>query len=183
MILKFQKNIICENASSFSCTFICQDLKNLLYKIREAIFQDEGAKLETSTDVYHPHILMDIQSHMDSQNFVRWFVEILIVKVHESIFRSPISKIIIRKIIVKLVMWDFFKWNTRYSRFSSNEIRVSIFQNEGAKLETSNVYHPHILDDIQHLMDFLIISMNIFKYSEYHVKSSKFFDFLRLEIN
>ena len=44
--------------------------KILLNKIRETIFQDEGAKLETS-NVYHPHILMDIQSHMDSQNFVR----------------------------------------------------------------------------------------------------------------
>ena len=42
--------------------------KILLNKIRETIFQDEGAKLETS-NVYHPHILMDIQSHMDSQNF------------------------------------------------------------------------------------------------------------------
>ena len=35
-----------------------------------------------------------------------------------------------------------------------NKIRETIFQDEGAKLETSNVYHPHILNDIQHLMDF-----------------------------
>ena len=41
------------------------------------------------------------------------------------------------------------------SDFSSNEIRGTIFQSEGAKLETSNVYHPHILNDIQRRMEFL----------------------------
>ena len=43
---------------------------------------------------------------------------------------------------------------TSNSDFSSNEIRGTIFQSEGAKLETPNVYNPHILDDIQRLMDF-----------------------------
>ena len=41
------------------------------------------------------------------------------------------------------------------SDFSSNEIRGTIFQSEGAELETSNVYHLHILNDIQRRVEFL----------------------------
>ena len=50
--------------------------KILLNKIRETIFQDEGAKLETS-NVYHPHMLNDIQRRMGFLRFVSWNVWII----------------------------------------------------------------------------------------------------------